>query len=128
MIRQRVQIRVQHQLEHINKGGKNMTGALKVDTAKLISTASSFDTTANTIRTLTNSMTEIVGQLTGEVWSGDAQQKFTTQFNGLQDDINRMISMINEHVKDLNEMAKNYETAEQTNEQSAGALLSDVIS
>jgi len=105
-----------------------MTGTLKVDTAKLTSTASSFDTTANTIRTLTNSMTEIVGQLTGEVWSGDAQQKFTTQFNGLQDDINRMISMINEHVKDLNEMAKNYETAEQTNEQSAGALLSDVIS
>lgn len=105
-----------------------MTGTLKVDTAKLTSTASSFDTTANTIRNLTNSMTETVGQLTGNVWSGDAQQKYTTQFNGLQDDINRMISMINEHVKDLQEMAKNYETVEQTNLETASSLLSDVIS
>jgi WXG100 family type VII secretion target len=105
-----------------------MTGTLKVDTAKLTSTASSFNSTANTIKSLTTSMTETVGQLTGNVWSGDAQQKYTSQFNGLQDDINRMISMINEHVTDLQEMAKNYESAEQTNQETASTLLSDVIS
>lgn len=105
-----------------------MTGTLKVDTAKLTSTASSFSSTANTIKSLTNSMTETVGKLNGNVWSGDAQQKYTTQFNGLQDDINRMIGMINEHVQDLQEMAKNYESAEQTNQATAGSLLNDVIS
>ena len=105
-----------------------MTGTLKVDTAKLTSTASAFSSTANTIKSLTNSMTETVGKLNGNVWSGDAQQKYTTQFAGLQDDINRMIGMINEHVQDLQEMAKNYESAEQTNQTTAGSLLSDVIS
>lgn len=105
-----------------------MTGTLKVDTAKLKTTASSFNSTAGTIRTLTNSMTDTVNSLTGEIWSGTAQQKYTTQFKGLQDDINRMISMINEHVTDLEEMAKAYESAETNNENVAAGLMSDVIS
>lgn len=105
-----------------------MTGTLKVDTQKLTSTASSFDTTATAIKDLTNSMTETVSQLTGNVWSGDAQQKYTSQFNGLQDDINRMIGMIHEHVKDLQEMARNYEKTEQANQEMASTLLNDVIS
>ena len=105
-----------------------MTGTLKVDTSKLTSTANSFNSTASTIRTLTNSMTDTVNELTGNVWSGDAQQKYTSQFKALQDDINRMIGMINEHVTDLQQMAKSYESAEQTNTATASALLSDVIS
>lgn len=105
-----------------------MTGTLKVDTAKLTSTASSFSSTAGTIRTLTNSMTDTVNQLTGTVWSGDAQQKYTAQFKGLQDDINRMINMINEHVDDLQQMASAYETAETNNVETASGLLNDVIS
>ena len=105
-----------------------MQGTLKVDTAKLQSAASAFSTTAGTIRNLTNSMTETVNSLTGEVWSGDAREKYTSKFNGLQDDINRMISMINEHVKDLQEMAREYESAESANVSTAESLLSDVIS
>lgn len=105
-----------------------MKGILKVDTAKLTSTASSFKSTANTIKNLTTSMTDTVKQLTGNVWSGDARQKYTSQFNGLQEDINRMIRMINEHVTDLQEMAGKYESAEQVNQETANALLSDVIS
>lgn len=105
-----------------------MTGTLKVDTSKLTSTATSFNTTANTIRNLTNSMTDTVNSLTGNIWSGEAQIKYTTQFNSLQDDINRMINMINEHVTDLQEMARNYEGTEQENQTSAEGLMSNVIS
>lgn len=105
-----------------------MNGTLKVDTAKLSSTATSFQSTGNTIRNLTNSMTETVNALTGQVWSGDAQVKYTSQFKGLQDDINRMLNMINEHVTDLQEMARGYEQAEAANTSTASALSSDVIS
>lgn len=105
-----------------------MTGTFHVDTAKLTTTANSFNSTATTVRTLTTSMMDTIDQLTGTVWSGDAQQKYTSQFKGLEDDINRMLNMINEHVEDLQKMAKAYETAEQTNTETASSLLSDVIS
>ena len=105
-----------------------MNGTLKVDTSKLTATASSFNSTAGTIRSLTNSMMDTIGQLTGNVWSGDAQQKYINKFKGLQDDIDRMLNMVKEHVTDLQEMAKAYEAAEQSNTETAGALLDDVIS
>ena len=104
-----------------------MQGVLKVSTAKLTSTASSFQSTGNTVKNLTSQMTTTVKALTGQVWSGDAATKYVSQFNGLQDDINRIIKMINEHVNDLQTMAKAYESAEQKNATAAGTLSSDVI-
>lgn len=104
-----------------------MNGTLKVDTSKLASTASSFQSTGNTIRNMTNSMTDTVKSLTGQVWSGDAATKYVAQFNGLQDDINRILNMVNEHVEDLQEMARAYESAESANTSTAGALSADVI-
>lgn len=104
-----------------------MQGTLKVSTEKLISTSSAFQSSGSTIRNLTNQMTSIVKSLTGQVWSGDAATKYVNQFNGLQDDINRMIKMIDEHVTDLQEMARGYESAEQQNASAAGSLESDVI-
>ena len=104
-----------------------MTGSLNM-TGTLTSTADSFESTASTVQNLTNNMVQTVNKLTGNVWSGNAQQKYTTQFKGLQDDINRMISMIKEHVADLRAMARNYEATEQANQETASALASDVIS
>lgn len=105
-----------------------MTGILKVDTSKLTSAAGELQSTGDSIRTLTTSMTDIVNALTGDVWSGEAATKYTTQFNGLKDDIDRMLNMIKEHVTDLQQMASAYEEAEAANTETAGALLSDVIS
>lgn len=104
-----------------------MTGILKVDTAKLTSTADSFQGTGNDIKALTDSMMDTVRQLTGEVWSGDAATAYVTKFNNLQDDITRMIGMVNEHVEDLKAMARGYEQAEQANQDLANALRDDVI-
>lgn len=105
-----------------------MTGTLKVEPSKLKSTAQSFDSTGNQIQKLTTNMTQIVNQLSGNVWSGDAANAYKKKFNGLQDDITRMTRMISEHVKDLNEMASGYEKSETNNQNLANALKDEVIS
>lgn len=104
-----------------------MTGTLKVTPAKLKSTATAFQTTGNQVKNTTQQMTNLVTSLTGNVWSGDAASTYTKKFKGLQNDINRMVKMINEHVKDLNDMASQYEKTEAANKEIANALSSDVI-
>lgn len=104
-----------------------MTGNLKVTTAKLRSTANGFNATSNQIKSITNQMTSLVNALSGQVWSGDAATAYKNKFSQLQDDINRMISMINEHVTDLNNMAQEYDKAETANTSAGNALAGDVI-
>lgn len=104
-----------------------MTGTLKVDTAKLTSTATAFQSNGNQIKNLTTQMTSLVTGLSGEVWSGDAATAYVNKFKDLQDDINRMVAMVNEHVEDLQVMAQQYAQAESANVTAAGALSSDVI-
>ena len=104
-----------------------MTGTLKVTPQKLRSTATSFQTTGNQVKTLTTEMTTLVTGLTGNVWSGDAASAYVKRFKGLQNDINRMVKMINEHVADLQTMATEYEKTEEANLTAANALTSDVI-
>ena len=104
-----------------------MTGTLKVDTKSLTKAANSFKTTGSQIQKLTQNMMDTVNKLTGNVWSGDAAKAYTTQFKGLQDDMQRMHRMINEHVSDLTAMAKEYEQSEQKNQHLAKALAKDVI-
>ncbi|MDO4555687.1 MAG: WXG100 family type VII secretion target, partial [Lachnospiraceae bacterium] len=96
-------------------------------TSKLTSTANSFNSTGNQIKSLTSQMSSMVNGLSGSIWSGDASTAYKKKFNDLQDDISRMIKMVNEHVTDLNEMAKEYETAEAANIATSNALSGDVI-
>ena len=105
-----------------------MANIINVSTSKLTSTATALQSSATTVRNLTSQMTQIVTSLTGNVWSGDAATAYVNKFNGLQDDINRMGKMIDEHVNDLNQIAREYEQAESANTQQANALASDVIS
>lgn len=105
-----------------------MTGTLKAEPGKLKSAASSFESTGRQIQRLTTSMTQTVNEMTGRVWSGDAAAAYTKKFKSLEDDINRMIRMINEHVKDLNQMASEYEKSETQNQNLANSLKADVIS
>jgi WXG100 family type VII secretion target len=73
-------------------------------------------------------MTNIVNQLSDRVWSGEAADAYKRKFGKLQDDINKMVKMINEHVTDLNQMAAEYERAENTNKNMINSLKEDVIS
>lgn len=103
-----------------------MEGTLKVTPEKLIATASEFQSNGTRMQSLTQEMTTIVTGMSG-IWSGDAATAYTKQFTQLQDDMDMMKRMIDEHVTDLNEMARVYQQAEKANEEIAVGLSGDVI-
>ncbi len=105
-----------------------MTGTLKVEPAELRKAAGTFGSQGQAIQKLTNNMTQIVNQFTGSIWSGEAATAYKRKFDNLQDDINRMVRMINEHVTDLQDMAKHYESSEAANKALANSLKDDIIS
>ena len=105
-----------------------MTGTLRVEPAKLKSTANNFQSTGAHIKRMTQGMTNIVNQLSGRVWSGEAAEAYKRKFQQLQDDIDRMVNMIDEHVKDLMQMDDVYVRAQTANKELANSLKDDVIS
>lgn len=104
-----------------------MEGYLKVTPEQLIEAAGAFESAGQTISSLTGQMMSIVNDLKG-VWQGEAQEQYSIKFTGLQDDIERINRMIEEHVNDLTQMAKVYQNAEDASVEESGALLSDVVS
>ncbi|MBR3200970.1 MAG: WXG100 family type VII secretion target [Mogibacterium sp.] len=104
-----------------------MANTIKVETSRLKAAASEFSNTSAQIKNATNTMTQTVGQLSGSVWSGDAATAYANKFNGLQDEIQKIDKMIQEHVKDLNEMAAEYERAENEATQTASSLNSEIF-
>ena len=103
-----------------------MEGYLKVSPEKLRATSSEFASEGTVVSSLTQQMMTIVTDLASG-WEGEASTAYINKFKQLQDDINSINSMIQEHVADLDEMAANYETGEQKNMETAGALPGDII-
>ena len=104
-----------------------MEGIIKVETTKLRQTANEFGSVSSQIRNLTSNMVQTVNQLTGTVWSGEAATTYITKFKSLDDDMTRIDRMIQEHVRDLTQLAAESDRAEQANQQRAGALKSDAF-
>lgn len=104
-----------------------MEGIIKVTPEKLISTADEFNTSNSQVQNLTQNMIQTVDSLKS-VWEGEAATAYSNKFHQLEDDMNRMHSMINEHVTDLKEMANQYKAAEQANAEVGNSLAGDVIS
>ena len=104
-----------------------MDGIIKVDPQQLISTADEFNGTGGQVKGLTDQMVSIIDSLKS-VWEGEAATTYNTKFHQLQDDMDKMYRMIQEHVKDLNEMAQQYISAENSNIDTGNALAGDVIS
>lgn len=103
-----------------------MEGILKVSPEQLTATASEFSAYGSTVRNLTAELTSIVSSLSS-VWEGEDATAYSAKFNGLQDDIERIHAMIQEHVTDLTEMAKGYSGATEGNLTEIEGLSSDVI-
>lgn len=103
-----------------------MEGILKVSPEQLISTAGDFSSRASNISSLTGEMISKVNAL-ANAWEGEAATAYMTKFNGLQDDIEKIVSMVQEHAKDLNDMAAQYRNAESQNASDFESLSSDVI-
>lgn len=103
-----------------------MEGILKVTPEKLNEGASNFSNSGKTVSSLTSEMMNTVKNLSN-VWEGEASAAYVNKFSQLQDDIDRMNRMIQEHVTDLNDMATAYKEAESANTQESSGLLGDVI-
>ena len=103
------------------------TGILKVTPEKLIEASTEFSSTGKTIRALTQEMNEIVTSLKS-VWMGEAASGYSAKFAELSDDIEKINRMIQEHVTDLNEMAREYQTAEDANMEQSAGLATAVVS
>ncbi|MCQ2498901.1 MAG: WXG100 family type VII secretion target [Lachnospiraceae bacterium] len=103
-----------------------MEGILRVTPEKLKGAAGEFSGTSNTIKAITDEMMAVINSLKGS-WQGEASEAYTSRFNQLQDDMDRIYRMVNEHVKDLNDMADEYIKAENMNVETGNALKGDVI-
>lgn len=103
-----------------------MEGILKVTPEQLISTAGEFGSKGTAISNLTTEMVNLVNSLSS-AWEGEAATAYTTKFRELEDDIQKMIRMVQEHANDLEEMARIYQEAETANVEEASSLSGDVI-
>lgn len=103
-----------------------MTGNLRVTPEKLISVSSQFQTSDTNVNNLTQNMLDIVSQLSS-TWAGDAATGYYNKLKGLQQDMQKLHKMIQEHTTDLQEMARAYQAAEQANVQTASALKTNEI-
>ena len=98
-----------------------MDRELMVTPAELQRTASSFSTRGKSIATTTESMMNLVTNLIS-AWEGDASGAYIKTFQGLQDDILKINSKIQEHASKLNEIAENYIRAEDNTAETNSAL------
>lgn len=103
-----------------------MTGVLRVTPEKLIAAANLFSQSASTVQGITASMLDTVEQL-NSTWAGEAATSYYQKAKGLQDSINKMIRMIQEHSTDLQTMAADYQQAETAAMEVAGSLDPNVI-
>ena len=103
-----------------------MDGILKVEPQQLISAAGEFNSTASNVGNLTNEMVSIVNAL-NSTWQSDSATAYISKANALESDISKLIGMIQEHSKDLEEIARNVENAEKTIGSEVGNLQTSVI-
>ena len=103
-----------------------MEGIIKVSTEQLRNTANEFSGLGQQVSSLTSEMVSLVTGLSSG-YEGEAAQAYINKFRGLEDVIQKINRMIQEHVTDLNDMAQRYDQAEQSNVSDAGNLSSDVI-
>lgn len=100
--------------------------ALRVsDVQDLRAEATNFQTHADELKAVTDEMLQLV-ESTNSVWRGAAREKYSAQFEGLRDDMQKIYDMCSEYSTDLQEIANNYESAETDNQSTAGALKADI--
>lgn len=101
-------------------------GILKVTPEKLNQAANEFSQSGKNISSMTTQMMSIVDSLKS-IWQGSAASEYAGRFSGLRDDIEKINRIIEEHVNDLNQMALEYQNAEDLSIEESAKLMSDVV-
>ena len=104
-----------------------MANSINVTPEKLRQTSGEFATIKGSVQAETNRMMSIVNELNGVIWTGEARTAYTSKFSGLQADMGKILTMIQEHVDDLQQIASEYERAESSGVQQAQSLKSNVL-
>ncbi len=104
-----------------------MTGTIKVSPQKLIATAEEFGSEGATMNDLVSQMINLVTSMSSS-WEGDASTAYINKFRSFESDLQVLNRMIQEHVRDLEQMSNLYSTTEQSNADDAAALSSGIIS
>ena len=102
------------------------TGQVLVTPEQLESTSNEFQSIGTQVASTTQQMLDVVKNLNSS-WQGEASAAYLMKFQNHNEDIQQIKAMINEHVRDLQEMAGIYRKAEQTNEELSNALANDVV-
>ncbi len=103
-----------------------MEGILKVTPEKLIQSSGEFSATGNQMKNITGEMMAQVQGMKG-IWQGEAANAYGTKFHALQTDMDKLYRMVQEHVKDLQDMAAQYQQAESGNAEQGGGLNTNVV-
>ena len=104
-----------------------MADTIRVTPKELQDKAQMMENAGNEIRTLSQNMTAKVTELTGRIWSGEAQQAYVTRFKTLQEDIERLNKLVSDEAQHLYTIAAEYSTTEETNISASGNLSEHVI-
>ena len=99
---------------------------LNVNAQDLINTAEEFRSSGSTVSGITDEMMSLITGISSS-WTGDASEAYINKFRALDDDILKLVGMINEHVNDLEQMAETYTEGENENLDSIQMLSDDVI-
>lgn len=103
-----------------------MEGILRVAPEELEAASGEFAAKGTAVGKLTAQMVQTVESLSG-VWEGEAASAYANRFRRLDEDIRKMVRMIQEHAADLNEMARVYRDAETVNQEEIAGLADHVI-
>ncbi|MCQ2080404.1 MAG: WXG100 family type VII secretion target [Lachnospiraceae bacterium] len=104
-----------------------MDGLLRVTPEKLLSTSEEFGMLGSQMSSLTDEMLSLVSSLKG-VWSGEAAMTYGGKFQSLQGDMDKLYRMVCEHSKDLSEMARSYQEAENMNNELGASMNANIVS
>lgn len=103
-----------------------MAVTFKVETSKLLSTASQFENSARVVNTTIDQMIQLVHNTTGQ-WAGQAADTYRRKFDRHDQDRRDIYNLITEHISDLRQIAQNYQRTEQTLANNANSLRSNVV-
>ncbi len=103
-----------------------MEGMLKVTPEKLMQSSGEFEVMGNQMKSLTGEMLALVKNL-GSSWLGEAAVVYGNRFDSLTPDMEKLYRMIQEHARDLQEMARQYQIAEGGNTEKGNSMRSNVI-
>ncbi|MBR1496147.1 MAG: WXG100 family type VII secretion target [Oscillospiraceae bacterium] len=97
-----------------------------VETSTLRNTASQFESSSRTWNNTISRMLDLV-RATGYQWVGDASDAYRRKFQQHDQDRNDIIGLINEHMRDLREIADNFDKNEQKLAGEANSLRTNVV-